>query len=318
MYGQQILNDARQRNGRSPQPRAAGEIATAMNQRTVPAPIDDSQIESRRHFEVIGLDQFRFGHLNDRQATQLRGHIAAARDWLAQYPFEPALSMVLAGPVGTGKTTIATNILRAFVREVRVQGSDDAYHDLLRRTIASLDTQMAAADDEHRQRMAQQREALVAILDADAPDAVREIVDGRIVDATELMAILGEDAQVAEDRGAANYNGHASLSHSFGRYAVVVVDDVGEEDIPFSGRQYDIIRQRRYGRFLEYCSRAGKHVVLTTNLPLVMTHNGRTVPHPELVATIGQRGFSRLNQMAGGYMLDFTGLPDYRPLLVRK
>jgi hypothetical protein len=71
------------------------------------------------------------------------------------------------------------------------------------------------------------------------------------------------------------------------------------------------VRHNRYGRFFEYCSRANKHVIITSNVPLLA---GGDV-NPQFIDIFGSKGWSRLLQMAGGYMVDLSGLPDYRPYL---
>lgn len=86
---------------------------------------------------------------------------------------------------------------------------------------------------------------------------------------------------------------------------IVVIDDVGtEQQIPYIGNdQRQVVeRQARYFKVIDYAYKNGVSLVLTGNMTI-----------DELAAHVGGRAWSRLLQMAPkGFMLDLTGVPDYR------
>jgi hypothetical protein len=108
------------------------------------------------------------------------------------------------------------------------------------------------------------------------------------------------------------------ISHHFERYKIIVIDDVGTEEIAYaSERNESTKRQRRYGRFFDYCYKAKKHVVLTSNVPLVTkTLNGYEIDSA-FMEILGEKALDRLYQMGKGYMCDLTGLPSYRRYVVK-
>lgn len=155
------------------------------------------------------------------------------------------------------------------------------------------------------------REAVVPV-DADGRNDLgiepTVVLNGRLLEATRLIGLLGDNTP---------------LDGAFGRAQVVVIDDAGEEDIPFTSERehanhtsFRRVRQKRYGRFLDYCYRHGKHVLVTSMIPLLIDQGGQKAINPEFVDIFGQKAFSRLYQMARGYMCDLSGLPDYRPFMV--
>ena len=122
---------------------------------------------------------------------------------------------------------------------------------------------------------------------------------GAMYEATDLMAIL-ENGDMME--------------RFLGRHRVIVVDDLGEEEIPYTNATSLIEkRQLRYGRFFDYCERTKKSVVVTSmKALLVRDSSGDSAFNPELVDIVGSRAFSRLYHIAQGYMCDLSGLPDFR------
>jgi DNA replication protein DnaC len=85
---------------------------------------------------------------------------------------------------------------------------------------------------------------------------------------------------------------------------VLVIDDVGaEQTIPYiSAEGQHRERQHRYFGIIDRCYTWQISVVLTSNLSL-----------DSLSDVMGHRAWSRLQEMApAGFMLDLTGVPDYR------
>lgn len=257
----------------------------AVPETTPPAPT--------RVYQVKPLDAFTYDHLpNPEHKARLRLSLDKARAWLAAAPSQSGLSFVLTGSVGTGKTTIAENLMEPFKRTVGIvpEPADMAYLDGLRRSWA------AATDPDRRVWLAQEISEYERML------TPRLLSGGVLLEATALMRLVADQSP---------------LSYALDRYDVIVVDDVGRED--FSTATYTPsvedtrpVRQNRYGRFLDYCYRAHKHVIITSNTPL---NDGGGV-NAAFVDIFGDRGFDRLYQMAKGYMVDMTGLPSYRPYAV--
>ena len=211
-----------------------------------------------RGFQAVSLDQFRFDHLETtEQVDRLKYALERARDWIAVCCQQPGLSFCITGGVGTGKTTIAYNLMRPFIEQIFPEG---------------------------------------------LPNVQSEYLKGRLFEATELMKILDDDLP---------------MSHHFNRYEIIVVDDVGTEEIPFAtDRNESIKRQLRYGRFFDYCYKANKHVVITSNVPLILqTANGYEIDSA-FVEVLGDKALDRLYQMGKGYMCDLKGLPSYRRYIV--
>lgn len=286
---QQDLQQRQRPNGM----RAIGQIKYAPG--TVPDHKLDGDTPSRT-FRLTPLEAFQYDHLQTpEQREKLHRAVQKARGWLNCYQQQPGLSMVLCGPVGVGKTTIAENLMQVFRTETMVSQADEdvTYRALLEGAIASL--------PEGDPRLVQ----IQAMIGQPAPDDAERVavsvLNGRLLDATELMRLVGDQQP---------------LGLVLGRERVIVVDDAGTED--FSTPTYTPseesvrpVRHNRYGRFFEYCSRAGKHVIVTSMTPLLA---GEEV-NPAFIDIFGSKGFSRLLQMAGGYMVDLSGLPDYRPYL---
>jgi DNA replication protein DnaC len=85
---------------------------------------------------------------------------------------------------------------------------------------------------------------------------------------------------------------------------VLVIDDVGsEQSIPYVGTEQQANEiQNRYFKVIDYCYTWQVSVIITTNLTI-----------RELAGRVGKRSWSRLQQMApAGFMVDLTGVPDYR------
>lgn len=255
---------------------------------TLPAPA--------RTFRLTPLSDFRYDHMeNSEQGKKLRYAVQKAQNWLGSHKTQPGLSMVLCGPVGVGKTTIAENLMQAFVEETAVTQADEdsTYAELLRGAMNKLDE-----DDPRRAEIA----AMIGQpAPDDAPQVAVSVMRGRLFDATDLMRLVGDQQ---------------SLGFVLRNDKVIVIDDAGSEDFSTptytpSAESVQPVRHNRYGRFFEYCSRTNKHVIVTSNVPLLA---GGEV-NPAFIDIFGSKGWSRLLQMAGGFMCDLSGLPDYRPYL---
>lgn len=98
--------------------------------------------------------------------------------------------------------------------------------------------------------------------------------------------------------------GEHEIAALLGTAPILVIDDVGSEgELPFvSASRQGNEKQARYFRVIDYCYRKGIAVIVTSNLSF-----------PALAGHMGGRCWSRLMEMAPtGYMLDLTGVPDYR------
>ena len=95
-------------------------------------------------------------------------------------------------------------------------------------------------------------------------------------------------------------------SEQLGKPRVILIDDVGREgSLPFirSTEQAPEIRTRYYD-LINYCYRQKLSVILTSNYRL-----------DELATFLGGATWSRLLEMVPeGYMIDITGVRDYRPI----
>lgn len=240
-----------------------------------------ASVFSSRGYQFTSLADFRYDHLQPAQADKLRNAVSLTARFIAEWRKYPGLSAVFAGSVGTGKTTMADNIKRSFTYQMEVLDGDGNVYETI------------------------------------------PLMAGRIYSATQMMAVLGGDYW--EEGGVAQ--GVVNLGHSFNNVELIVVDDVGTEEIQYSGRRFEEIRQKRYGQLFDWAynrlERQKKriHIVLTTMTPIVVErhdpdkHETHKVWNPDFVAIIGQQALTRLNQMAKGYLVDLTGLPDYRPYI---
>lgn len=285
---QRQLNSNRPGNGRSV--KTIGEVAGMY--RPGYGPIDNDPPPAPRTYRLTPLDEFRFDHLRtSEQRGKLQYALDQARNWIEACDRSRGLSFVLCGPVGTGKTTIAENLMLPFKQSCRVSNGDDVgYRALIEAAMSKLKT-----NDPRRGELQKLLERPSA---DDAPAETQAILDGILVEATDLMRIVGDEAP---------------LSHSFGRYRVIVVDDAGTEEIDYSNeRTEETKRQRRYGRFLDYCYRNHKHVIITSMEPMLAGDQ----LNEKFVNIFGRKAFSRLYQMSRDFMVDLSGLPDYRPYIV--
>lgn len=250
-----------------------------------------------RTYERTALDGFTFAHLKtEEQRERLQGALDKARGWLAVCQQQPGVSFLITGPVGTGKTTIADNLMRPFRHTVGalLDEGDRLYVARLRQQCDRV------ADDTLRQQIQQ------AIADFERFMQPQEMVRGRLLGATELMRVTADQVP---------------LSHSFGRCDVIIVDDAGRED--FSTPTYTpsdeasrLVRHNRYGRFVDFCYNAKKHVLVTSNTPLLASGGDQSGINPAFIDIFGEVAFDRLYQMSKGFMVDLSGLPSYRPYAV--
>lgn len=102
----------------------------------------------------------------------------------------------------------------------------------------------------------------------------------------------------------ANLDGDTPAGAEIGDVPILVIDDVGAEGvIPFvTAARQEQERHSRYFKIVDYCYKRGVSLIITGNLSVA-----------DLSAHIGGRAWSRLLQMApSGFILDMTGVPDYR------
>lgn len=134
---------------------------------------------------------------------------------------------------------------------------------------------------------------------------------GKFMTATELVTLVLEGA---------------NLTSYFKNVDCILIDDVGLEHIQYTSEKQNVTsfanrRAYAYSTFLDYIYRRltasegaeRKHVLINSNIPLVVDQQ----VNPEFMQIFGERGWSRLVQMSGGFMVDLSGLPDYRPLLLQ-
>ena len=61
------------------------------------------------------IDHFKYTHLSASQAAVLRGAVVKAKQWLRAAKDRPGFSMVLSGPLGTGKSTLIAALAATMV-----------------------------------------------------------------------------------------------------------------------------------------------------------------------------------------------------------
>jgi len=285
---QQQLARQQAGNGR---PLPIGQIEVTPGLTWVEAP---PEVPPARAYQLTPLDAFTFDHLKtEEQCTLLQSALDKAREWKAAYRLQPGLSFVLAGPVGAGKTTIAENLIQPFLRLVGPQMEEGDVRHI---------AQLRLIYDQMQDR--QSRERLDAeIADFEAYFQPREVSSGLLLEATSLMWLMADQGP---------------LGVSLDRYQVIIVDDAGCED--FSTATYTPdpeavkpVRHNRYGRFFDHCYRTRKHLLITSNTPLLR----ESVINPDFIDIFGKRAFDRLYQMAKGFMVDLSGLPSYRQYVVQ-
>jgi DNA replication protein DnaC len=254
-------------------------------------PSASSDIDTSHVYQLTRLDNFQFQHLEPKQQKTLQMAISKAKDWSLKARVTKGLSFIMCGPVGVGKTTIAENLMRDFRQPMNItHPMDEEYLDLLQAAASKLQE-----GDPNRIKLEQ--------MIAEHSPQQANISNGMLYDSTRLMGILKSES--------------VNMRANFGRYEVIIVDDAGLEEIDYSNQETEIIkRQKRYGRLIEYCYRNGIHLIITSNTPLYKEMGSQKAPNPDFVAIFGLKAFSRLHQMAHGYMCDMSGLPDYRPFMV--
>lgn len=91
---------------------------------------------------------------------------------------------------------------------------------------------------------------------------------------------------------------------------VVVVDDIGSEEMPYAGAELAMTkRQSRYREFFDHCWRRRIGVIVTSNVPL---YAGQNQINPDFVNIIGLAAMDRLWETSFPYCIDLTGLPSFR------
>lgn len=246
-----------------------------------------------RQFRATPLGDFRYDHLDERQEIILRQAVDGVKKWMQTYQSSLGQSLILSGPYGTGKTTMAENAMEQF--RVKKCIVNDA------RTNSYLELIQAAAEKlpERDPRRVKLEEMLAE--QAKADNYQTDLIEAHLFEASRLINLLGETDL--------NYRAE------FGRYNCIVIDDAGTEEVAYANERTAVQkRQRRYGDFVEFCYRKGKHLIITTNYPLIV---GDSISQ-EFIDIFGGKAFDRLYQMARGYLFDLHGLPTFRPYLVSK
>jgi hypothetical protein len=241
---------------------------------TIVSPDANPVTVSRRAYTRTALEDFTFDHLRDPAHIKRLQHALDTAKRFKETGKAAGASFVVTGSYGTGKTTIAENLMNLF-----------------RSQVVAVDYDAGAIVYDERTR--------------------RTVIDGKLLDANQLVAAV-------EDR-------RGGLHSMFGSCRAVVIDDVGSESFatPTWTPTAEQDRNRRhsaYGQFFDYAyTRAQRytsacplHVIVTSNIPIVV--NGAI--NEEFIDKLGGKAFSRLLQMASGYMCDLTGLPDYRQSVV--
>lgn len=247
---------------------------------------DEMEDQEARQFNIIGLDEFDYEHLNltPDLAIQLERGIDTARAWLADCERVKGLSFVITGGTGTGKTTIAENLRRVYDL-FDVVGGDEADQEY----IAKIEGLVARGE---------MTPEYAAELTSGIIQEVIRVPGGILIEAGELIKIIAEPI---------------SMRTKFDQYQVICVDDVGTEVIDYTNeRTFGVNRQKLYGRFLNYCYRRDKHLIITSEVPLLMGSGDDLAFNSEFVDIFGSKAFSRLQAKSRGYMVELSGLPDYR------
>lgn len=130
-------------------------------------------------------------------------------------------------------------------------------------------------------------------------------VDGKPVAPTGKFFMADDLIKTLGRKDYADGSTHSSSCHRLVRTGeVLIIDDVGtEEEIAWvnSAKQEKELHAR-YFKMINYCCKRGVSVIITGNLSL-----------SDLEQRLGGRAWSRLLEMAPkGFMLDMTGVPDYR------
>jgi DNA replication protein DnaC len=245
--------------------------------------------KSKRQYHVTPLEQFAYGHLSAAEAKRLKAAVASVQRWITEAPAEGGLSLVLSGGFGTGKTTVAENAMKAFKKPMNA-----VYYDGYFQNIANA--------LENQDMPNETRQTLESILATASPvQSVGEVMQGSLRTAAKTMVIAKE----------------GDFSSEYGRDKVVVIDDIGTEgDLDYVSKEKQVHeRWVRYGNLIDYCYREGKHVIITSNVPLYSYDpvEKESFFNDAFIDIVGGKAFDRLVQMADGYMIDLTGLPSYRP-----
>ena len=265
----------------------------------------DRPLDLTHTFNPVGLEGFKFNHLGDRKLqARLKHGIEKTRKYIAAWPSTPCLSAVIfSDRKGVGKTTLAHNILQSFKTVTCSLMLPDHLH-------------FADSPEEESETVNIAEEAAKLIPD---PETVREIVEGRMYHAADLMAML-----LGVDRGDGQGSTAAPLmSNLFRGQKLIVIDDLGEEKIPFHPKEEDMVKARPllYAQFFDYIYKAWTqrkirhHVVVTTSTPMYRAgKDGAMEINPAFHKILGSSAFSRLYHMSQGYQIDLSGLADYRPI----
>ena len=251
------------------------------------APQQEQQANGRQ-YTVTPLNEFQFKHLSRADEQRLRAVVAGVRKWINEAPVTAGLSIVLCGSFGTGKTTMAENAMNAF-RVPMIAKSPNAE---MQAQLIYAAIQNQPMSDEVKATLEQQAQALLE------GECIGEVLQGSLKTATDVMSLT-----------------EGGIDLNFGRDQVIVIDDLGTEEIPYTNEStFQSKRQARYGNLIDYCYRNGKLVIVTSNVPLF---EGDYI-NQEFIDIMGGRAFDRLFQMADGFTFDLTGLPSYRPYMVKR
>lgn len=267
----QMLNKAAGgQNGRAPSSHA-------------PDAADPPKIE--RGFQVPELDEFQLEHLEGVAARRMSHALSKAREWTHRARKERPLGAILAGPVGTGKTSLATRMMRdAFAYEVFEQSDDlGVTMELVARAMANARTE---ADRELLQSFYEnQIESIRA--------RGRTVVDGLRISAQELMELVKESPDL----------------NPLDRMQCVIVDDIGSESMDYvKSEEKGAVRRLRYQRFVDWAWSHHRCVIMTTNIPLL----GGDGFSEKLIGVLGEPAWDRMLIMTSEFMLNLEDVPSYR------
>lgn len=139
-----------------------------------------------------------------------------------------------------------------------------------------------------------------------AVEDICHITAGRLYNASELMALMDPGNRLGSD---GNPVGRANLNLVFRGLSIIVIDDVGTEEIPYvKSSDQETVRQNRYGEFVDWCWRREVSIVITSMIPIM---DGNEI-NAKFLNILGAKAFDRLWQKGTGYLFSLPNYPSYR------